>query len=87
MQRKSLLIGVLVGFVLGVSAFPAVQFLGERATGVPAKPLPVPLSPKDLPGGLRVYPGDAQCIPRHSVPRNWGRRYFNGEPYYIVPLG
>jgi len=87
MHRKSLLIGVLLGLLLGVSVPPIVQLIGQHAASAPADRVSTASQPTHLPGELRVYPGPAICVPPEPVPRNWERRDFNGVPYYIVPLG
>ena len=42
----------------------------------PARPGPA-TRPAPLPG----YP-----VPRAEAPKDWDRREFNGQPYYVIPL-
>jgi hypothetical protein len=64
-----------------------VQSIGHSGPTTPASPRWTASQPMRLPGEIRVYPGPSVRVPGDPVPPNWHRGYFNGVPYYIVPLG
>jgi hypothetical protein len=80
MKRNQFLIGMLFGLVLGVCTAMLANAIHSPG-GVQA-----PLSPTPTVPVWRVDGQGCQVPDDKSIPRGWQKRYFNGQPYYIVPL-
>jgi hypothetical protein len=76
MNRKSFLLGSLVGLVCGVALSAALHW------GVTTKG---DLQPVETRTPLRVVPPEQLQRP-HGIPPEANRREFNGGSYYIIPL-
>ena len=76
MRRKSFLVGTLCGLVLGVF----VSFLANAMKPTATPPMqPIAVLPVQPIVGAPNQPG-------RSLPPGWQPRYFNSQPYYIIPL-
>lgn len=78
MRRRWFLVGVLCGLLLGVlsTTLAAILYIG------PSTPVPPKTSSPIQAVILAPERGRASVVPQPG----WERHYFNGQPYYLIPL-
>jgi|GEM_PF-6952951 len=70
---SSHLSGILIGAALAWIYFPNTLAKAPAVSPIPRNPVVVPVS----------YPSFPHASP---FPDGWELRYFNGQPYYIIPI-
>lgn len=79
MRRRWFLLGMLSGLILGISvAFISIFLLEDlKYNHSPAQQMPV---------GTTVQIHHGEGITPAPVPPDWKTLYFNGRPFYLIPL-
>jgi hypothetical protein len=85
MNRKSFCVGVLFGLILGASTVMLANALRgrERFGGTMPHTVTLPVSPVAVQKSPTIIVAGPEGT---SISPGWQKRWFNGEPYYFIPL-
>lgn len=79
MRRRCYFLGLLCGLVSGVfAAFLSISVQQNSMMNVSP--------PMQAPAGATVLTLPGQGLTPAPVPPDWQTLYFNGRPYYLIPL-